>query len=290
MLATLAFTALLFVMALAAVNFQRQHQFQLRHLEARARADEAARGGMEVTLSKLCQHGEAALGEPGCDGSELVEISQVPPESLPSGVLHLRSCAQVAGTSVQEDALVQVPAELLANDFSSTAGEWSPLGVVLLGYYVLDARLSDRYSLAGDPDWNNYQAEFEALLSEGTGLGFLVRASRTDSGLQGYRLRVYPALDGSRYRLTRLKDGRETFLVETRGSPLEGLDLQRRYRIKVQHELLEIEVDGRQVLSFRDPDPISRGAIGLDPSLGTVMMLDSVRVWRDFEILARWRS
>ncbi len=285
MATTIAVGALVFLLSLWAVQFQTRHQFLVRGLEQSWQAELAAQAGLERAMRNLKRGTPVSPSERL--GSALVTVEEVDPgRPRPEGVLHLRCRATQNRMVAVEEALVRAPRVLFTEEFDGDADGWAPLAVVGLGYYILDFNLGATYSLAGDPNWDDYVAEFEALLSKGTGLGVLVRATPQGAGYEGYRVR-WTALPPS-VTLTRVTQRGEVLLAR-RNTPLLDLNLRHHYRVRVHQDQIEVEVDGAQVMEVTDPDPLARGSVGVEPAPGGVVLLDRVEVRSEFEVLSRWR-
>lgn len=285
MLTTLVVGALVFLLALGANRFQTRHQFLTRGLEQSWQTQESARAGLERALRQVKAHQDAAVQkELGNTTVTVTEVAQG--RDRPEGVLHLRSTAQSRRLRSTEEALVRQPRVLLSEDFNGSADGWSPPAVVGLGFYILDTQLGVSHSLAGDPDWDDYVAEFDALLSQGLGLGVLVRATPVAGGYQGYRVR-WTSLP-PRVTLTRVGPDGEVVLAQHTTALLD-LNLSHRYRVRARRDTLEVEIDGILLFQVTDPEPILTGAVGVEPILGSVVLLDRVEVRTEFEVLARWK-
>lgn len=303
LLLTLVLVALLFSLGLAVVQFCTHHQQWVRKAEGIALARRAAGGGIHLAIARLSQDSSWRAGLVDFSiGEAVVNLSfdrdsrvNASPHSeveadgriLPPYCAHLVSHASARGCQATCEAIVSLPQVLYQNDFDSSASEWSQglLGpVVAAGYYVLDLSLLQFNSLAGDADWSDYEAEFVATLSQPTGLGFLVRASGPPNRPTAY-LAEYQLLRGG-YSLYRLQDGVPTRLA-TAPAPLSGLT--HTYTFRAIGSDLVFGVDGREVLKYHDEVPLSRGRIGIQPLLGTVVLVDSVRVRQGLGVRAQWR-
>ena len=303
LLLTLVVVGLLFSLGLGVVQFSTQQQQWVRKAESLALARRAAQGGLQIAMARLSRDADwreglvdMPMGEAVVnlrfDQDSRINASANPttePDGriLPPWSAHLVCHGQARGSEAVSEALISLPQVLYENDFSRTASEWSQslLGpIVLLGYYVLDVNLLQWTSLTGDPNWSDYEAEFVATLSQPTGLGFLVRASGPPNRPTGY-LMDYQLLKGG-YSLYRLDNGTPSRLAFV---PAALVGLSHTYTLRVQGPELTFSVDGHQVLSFRDQDPITQGGIGIQPLLGTVVLIDSVRVRQFFGVRAQWR-
>lgn len=298
-----------FLLSIAALDFMHSHRSMTRKAETSARALEASRAGLSLAIAHL----RVDPGwQEGFDGLELVSDTRCslqfsgPERSrhshepgarpLPPASVLLVSRGQSGPEVVYSEAVVTLNTTLLENDFNLDANEWqqsSNLPVVALGHYVLDLGVP-LTSMAGDEAWSDYQADFEVLVPQGTGLGFLVRASGPAHSITGYLI-DYQFLDdplrGGSFRLFRLEDGHQTELARVSQSLGIAwlLGLKHQYQIRVQGGDLRFAVDGETILEFRDPNPIRQGRIGLRPLLGTVVLVDRVRVQSLFQVVSQWR-
>lgn len=299
----------IFFLSLAIMDFLQAHRTMLRKAESSALALEASRAGLSLAIAHLRANPEWREGFQAVElvpetqswlqfsGSERSWSSQDPgPRCLPPGSVHLICRGQNAQSTVYSEAVVALNTTLLENDFDSHANEWQQtanLPIVASGHYVLDLGLQ-LSSLAGDEAWADYQAEFEVLIPQGTGVGFFIRATGSPHQLKGY-LMDYQLLDdplrGGTFRLFRLDKGRQTELARaSRGRDLGWfLGVKHQYRLRAQGGDLRLVVDGETVLEFRDPEPIRNGRIGIRPLLGTVVLVDRVCVQSLFQVVSQWK-
>ncbi|MCA9790176.1 MAG: hypothetical protein KC910_00215 [Candidatus Eremiobacteraeota bacterium] len=297
LIAVVAMTAVLFVFSLTVVNFHRSRSQLFRKAESTARAREAARAGMNQGLAALSREPDAA---PAFGPSPILPeatASLVTLERTSEGLVRLQSTGVSGSSRIIEEALVSPTHTVFLNEFDRDASQWQQsfgIPVVVAGHYVLDVGLFDMLTTAGDPDWKNYTADFKALLSQGLGLGMLVRVKSDADGLDAYRADFVPDLLGGRFRLTRIENDMAAVVAERRLADtglglLFALNLWHDFRLTAADDRLTLKVDGSEVLTYQDPDPLPSGAIGVQPALGTIMLLDRVEVIAHQEVLARWR-
>lgn len=290
-------TGVLFLFALTVVNFHRARTQLFRKAESTARAREAARAGMNWGLAALSREPESspAFGpSPILPGAEATLVTL---ERTTEGLVRLQSTGTAGTSQVVEEALISPSHTVLLNEFDRDASQWQQsfgIPVVVGGHYLLDVGLFNLITTAGDPEWKNYTADFRALLSQGLGLGMLVRVTSDADGLDAYRADFLPDLTGGRFRLTRIEDNfpqvvAEKRLTESGLGLLFALNLWHDFRLTAADDRLTLKVDGTEVLSYQDPDPLPSGGIGVQPALGTIMLLDRVEVIAHQEVLARWR-
>ncbi|MBI3926691.1 MAG: hypothetical protein HY319_14215 [Armatimonadetes bacterium] len=320
LLVTLGVLALLFCLGTAVVGFSTAHQSLVRKAEERARAAESARAGVEVAIARLradpnwkegfrdqavMEAGFASLQfEPGDIPQSIHNGAGVEPvpgwdrRTVPTGTVHL-VCEGRSGTSrALVQALVGVESILLDDQFDSGAPGWtSPNGslpLVILGFYLLELGGGGSV-LAGSEHWSDYEAEFVARLSQGTGLGFLARATGPPEAPDGY-LAAYELTTDSfaLHRMVAGLRGPALVVVPRADTALAGswlVTLDHTYRLRVEAETVSWWVDGVQVLTFKDEQaPRMMGRIGVHPGLGAVVLLDRVQVRALFGVRSIWRG
>lgn len=270
----------LFSLGLAVVHFMTSHRQLVRKAEDTALAREASRSGIEVAIAELRQDADWRAG---FQGREYVPGTQadLTVQEEPQG-LHLICLARAQQANARYEAIVQPERVALHNDFSSGADEWQQPGglpLALLGYYLLNLGLpGDVY--AGDPNWTDYEAEFQVLLGQATSLGLLVRSTG-----QGAYLVDYNLLRGS-LQLAKVEGGTTTVLAE---QARRDLQLPHTFKIRAEGPYLSVSLDGQEALTFHDEQPLARGRIGLRPLLGAVTLVDEVTVRTLFQVVSRWR-
>lgn len=270
----------LFVLGLALVHFMTAHHSLLRKAEDTARAREASRAGVDYALAQL-------RGDPdwrqGFSGLEPLPgtVANLTVQEQGSG-LKLLCQARANQTSAAYAAMVRPASVLLDNDFSRGASEWyqpGSLPVVLLGFYLLNLSLEGE-AAAGDPLWTDYEAEFEVLLPQATGIGLVVRENPVGDYLVDYSL-----LRGS-VQLVKEFNGTRRVLAE---APRRDLQLPHNFRIRADRADLTVHLDGEKVLTYRDPEPLRNGRIAIRPLLNLVTLIDRVTVRQIFQVTAQWR-
>ncbi|MFN8609721.1 MAG: hypothetical protein U0931_19435 [Vulcanimicrobiota bacterium] len=280
LLMAIGLMATLFVLGLALVHFMTAQQSLLRKAEDTARAREASRAGVDFGLAQLrrdptWREGFTNLSPlPGTAANLTVE---------PLGQqLRLTCRGQCNQTSALYAAMVTPASLLYHNDFSRDASGWAQPGalpVVLLGYYLLNLSLAGEAS-AGDPLWTDYEAEFEVLLPQATGIGLVVRESPVGDYLVDYNL-----LRGS-LQLLKEHDGTRELLGEV---ARRDLQLPHNFRIRAQQADLTVWLDGQKILTCKDPKPLKNGRIAIRPLLNLVTLVDEVSVRQIFQVTAQWR-
>jgi hypothetical protein len=310
LLLTIGLVGLLFALGLAVVQFATHHQQWVRKAESEALAREAARGGLHTALARVAADpswregldeiavgaGTASLTFSGSNGvpastanSGTSALQGDGGRTVPAGALHLICRGRSGASTAWEEAIVAPPGLLYENDFSSNAAEWTQSilqPIVLAGHYVLSLNL-ELTAMTGADTWRDYEAEFQAQVTQGTGLGFLVRASGAPSTPSGY-LVDFQLLDG-RFHLYKLQDGQPTLLRQAPGGLGNLLGLSHTYVVRAQGPTITVTVDGSELFSYTDPSPIENGAIGIRPLLGSVALIDSVRVRQLFQVVSTWR-
>lgn len=276
----IALIGTLFVLALALVHFMTAHRSLLRKAEDTALAREASRAGLEYALAQLrtdpgWRRGFTGLQAlPGTVGNLTVQEQGLQ--------LKLLSQAQANQTTATYAAMVRPASILLHNDFSRGASEWyqpGSLPVVLLGYYLLNLSLEGEVA-AGDPLWTDYEAEFEVLLPQATGIGLVVRENPVGDYLVDYSL-----LRGT-VQLIKEYNGSRRILAEI---PRRDLQLPHNFKIRADRADLTVSLDGQKVLSYRDAEPLKNGRIAIRPLLNLVTLVDEVTVRQIFQVTAQWR-
>ncbi len=270
----------LFVLGLALVHFMTAQQQLLRKAEDTARAREASRAGVDWAIAQLRSDPSWRKG--------FSNLSPVPGTAAnltvqPQGQLLKLTCQGTCNqTSELYAALVHPAGVLYHNDFSQDAAGWAQPGsvpVVLLGYYLLNLSLSGEAS-AGDPLWSDYEAEFEVLLPQATGIGLVVRESPAGDYLVDYSL-----LRGS-VQLVKEENGQRQLVAEV---PRLDLQLPHNFKIRAQQADLTVWLDGQKVLSYHDPQPLKNGRIAIRPLLNLVTLVDEVTVRQIFQVTSQWR-
>ena len=67
------------------------------------------------------------------------------------------------------------------------------------------------------------------------------------------------------------------------------LNLEHVYEVTIQDNQLTLNVDGKRILSWKDEErSFPRGRVGLQPLLGTVLLVDDVKVESLFRVRSRW--
>ncbi|MBS2040044.1 hypothetical protein JST97_33970 [bacterium] len=270
----------LFVLGLALVHFMTAQHWLLRKAEDTARAREASRAGVDYGIARLRENPDWREGfsnlvaVPGT----LAKLTVEPQADL----LKLNCQATCNQTEAQYCALVRPASLLYHNDFSRDASGWAQPGslpIVLLGYYLLNLSLAGEAS-AGDPLWTDYEAEFEVLLPQATGIGLVVRESPAGDYLVDYSL-----LRGS-LQLVKQNNGSRSLLAET---PRRDLQLPHNFRIRAEQAELTVWLDGQKALAYRDPQPLKNGRIAIRPLLNLITLVDEVTVRQTFQVRAQWR-
>ena len=276
----IALIGTLFVLGLALVHFMTAQQSLLRKAEDTARAREASRAGVDYAIAQL-------RGDPTWRKG-FTNLSPVPGTAANLTVQTQGESLKLTcqGTSNQTSelytAVVRPASVLYHNDFSRDADGWAQPGslpLVLLGYYLLNLSLSGEAS-AGDPLWTDYEAEFEVLLPQATGIGLVVRESPAGDYVVDYSL-----LRGT-VQLLKEESGHRQVVAE---APRRDLQLPHNFKIRAQQADLTVWLDGAKVLSYRDPQPLKNGRIAIRPLLNLVTLVDEVTVRQIFQVTAQWR-
>lgn len=281
-----------------------------RSAEHSARALEAARSGLALAVAELAEDPgwhqeldvelpsagrarlsftseELAISTSNALGSETLETEAG--RLLPPATVHL-VCTGTSGLRrAIYEAIVSVPTVLLDSTFDLGTEGWTSafnLPVALAGMLVLDA--GPGVILAGSEEWTDYRAEFVAVLSQGTGIGFLVRATGPHQSPTGYRLRY--VLLGNSLVLEKLVDGTVQETMASAPAPPGYLaGLSHTYTIVVRDDQLTVEVDGQAVLETRDEEePLLTGRVGVAPLLDTIALVDRVTVTSLLEVRTQW--
>jgi len=280
LLMAIGLIAVLFLLGLALVHFMTAQHSLLRKAEDTALAREASRAGVDYAIAQL-------RGDPSWRKG-FSNLSPVPATAANLTVqvqgdkLKLLCQGQANQTTAFYAALVQPGSILLHNDFSRGASEWAQPGslpIALLGFYLLNLSLDGEAS-AGDPLWTDYEAEFEVLLPQATGIGLVVRESPAGDYLVDYSL-----LRGS-VQLVKEFNGTRQVLAEARRRDLQ---LPHNFKIRADQADLTVSLDGEKVLTFHDPEPLKNGRIAIRPLLNLVTLVDEVTVRQTFRVTAQWR-
>ncbi|MBX3170028.1 MAG: hypothetical protein KF760_21665 [Candidatus Eremiobacteraeota bacterium] len=272
--------ATLFLLGLALVHFMTAQRSLLRKAEDTSLAREASRAGVDFALAQLradpaWRQGFAGLSAMPGTAANLTVQEQ-------GDQLKLLCQARANDTSAAYAALVRPARVLLHNDFTHEASQWSQPGslpVVLLGYYLLNLSLQGEAS-AGDPLWTDYEAEFEILLPQATGIGLVVRESPAGDYLVDYSL-----LRGS-VQLIKERNGSRQVVAEV---ARRDLQLPHNFKIRAEQADLTVSLDGQKLLTYRDPEPLKNGRIAIRPLLNLVTLVDEVTVRQIFRVTAQWR-
>lgn len=280
LLMAISLMATLFLLGLALVHFMTAQRSLLRKAEDTSLAREASRAGVDFALAQLRKDPAWRQG--------FVSLSPLPSTVANLTVeeqgdqLKLLCQARANDTSAAYAAMVRPAGVLLHNDFTVDASPWSQPGslpIVLLGFYLLNLSLEGEAS-AGDPLWTDYEAEFEVLLPQATGIGLVVRESPAGDYVVDYSL-----LRGS-VQLIKELNGIRKVVAEV---PRRDLQLPHNFKIRAQQAELTVSLDGRKILSYRDPEPLKNGRIAIRPLLNLVTLVDKVTVRQIFQVTAQWR-
>lgn len=315
--------ALMFLSGIAAVSIGSQDALQQRQLEKLLQARCAADVGVAEAMNKLSV-------EPGFDGSldkivggggeynldlgaatglnnlEGQKATQVDGRVIPAGTACLRSEGSQDGMGAESCAIVSMGGVLFDDDFSRPAPGWESnhpnLTVYLLGKWVLDLKLlTQTYLAKGDESWRNYTMEATVLLSQGSNMGFVVRASGAPNKMSGYVVGyslLEDLLHGGTFYLNRMENGKMVERVQQRPASSSGLlgglgwllNIYHTYRITVKNNTIVATVDGKEIINAEMTKPIKAGKVGILPGLASLMLLDRVTVRSIPEVRARWRS
>lgn len=276
----IALIATLFLLGLALVHFMTAQRSLLRKAEDTSLAREASRAGVDFALARL--RGDPSWREGFTQLNPIAGTVANLTMQEQGNQLKLLCQARANDTSAAYAALVSPARVLLHNDFSRDASQWSQPGslpVVLLGFYLLNLSLQGEAS-AGDPLWTDYEAEFEVLLPQATGIGLVVRESPAGDYLVDYSL-----LRGS-VQLIREFNGSRRVVAEV---ARRDLQLPHHFRIRAEQADVTVSLDGQKMLSYRDPEPLKNGRIAIRPLLNLVTLVDSVTVRQIFRVTAQWR-
>ena len=276
----IALIGILFVLGLALVYFMTAQRSLLRKAEDTALAREASRAGVDYALAQL--RGDPAWRR-GFSGLATVPGTAANLTVQEQGrQLKLLCQGQSNQTTASYAALVRPAAVLMHDDFTGGASNWSQPGslpVVLLGYYLLNLSLQGEAS-AGDPLWTDYEAEFEVLLPQATGIGLVVRESPAGDYVVDYSL-----LRGSVQLIKEFNGTRQVVAQVLR----RDLQLPHNFKIRAEKADLTVSLDGEKVLTYRDPEPLKNGRIAIRPLLNLVTLVDEVTVRQIFQVTAQWR-
>jgi hypothetical protein len=173
------------------------------------------------------------------------------------------------------------------------------VSVEALGTLVIEDLVGGESLLFGSEDWRNQTWSGEVTLAQGTGIGFWVRARREGDTISGY-LVEYSLLDsptrGGTFRISRVDQGVSQSLNKKYGSDLGigGLawliGIQHSFTVGADQERISLEVDGREILTAEDPDPIRGGKFGYKPGLAGIVLVHSARVDNLIEIRSLCRT
>ncbi len=323
LLFVLGIGSLIFLAAIASVSLSSQETFQQRFSENGAKAVALADTGLAKSIGHLLENAEWSEGfrEEANEGGvysvsfgENASLNNLRGDSpverdgqtIPIGTAYLESTGQYGSRSVTSSALVSTGELLFEDHFTTNADGWNSnqpgLTVVLLGQWILDLSVTPQVRLfKGDESWHNYTFEADVLLTQGTGLGLLVRVTgdvnSPNAYLVGYSLLEAPERGGT-FHLDRIENGMVVERIQTKRGDEVGivglsawlLNVSHTYRIAVRDNALTAEVDGREVLKAILSDPLNEGRIGFQPSLLSVLLVDRVTVRTLPEVRARWRE
>ncbi len=313
LLAVIGFGSLLFVLGLGLVSAATTEQRLVRSAEHAVRSSEAARSGIALATDMLLEDPAWTVGlEHEFEATGLARVtfeadgSGLPTSTnnalgestiqgeggrlVPPGTAHLICLGRSGERRTTVESLVALPVELLNSTFELGAQGWrSSLGLPIAvgGLLLVDIGLGT--IMAGDDSWSNYEAEFVALLSQGTGVALLVRANGPPDSPSGYRLRYELLQD--RLHLEKLVDGVVTDTLHSTPPFSEGLllGLFQSYRLTVKDKTIKVTVNGVERFTVEDPlDPILTGGVGVQPFLATVILLERVTVTSLFEVRSTW--
>lgn len=271
---------ILFVLGLALVYFMTAQRSLLRKAEDTSLAREASRAGVDFALAQLRSDPTWRRGFTGLSPIPGTAANLTVHEQ--GGQLKLLCQARANETTATYAALVRPATILMHNDFSRDAANWSQPGslpIVLLGYYLLNLSLQGEAS-AGDPLWTDYEAEFELLLPQATGIGLVVRESPAGDYVVDYSL-----LRGSVQLIKEFAGSRQLVAEVTR----RDLRLPHHFKIRAEQADLSVSLDGEKILTYRDPEPLQNGRIAIRPLLNLVTLVDEVTVRQIFRVTAQWR-
>ncbi len=271
---------ILFVLGLALVYFMTAQRSLLRKAEDTSLAREASRAGVDFALAQLRRDPAWRQGFSGLNPITGTSANLTVQEQ--GNQLKLLCQGKSNETTAAYAALVRPATVLLHDNFSSNASNWyqpGSLPVVLLGYYLLNLSLQGEAS-AGDPLWTDYEAEFEVLLPQATGIGLVVRESPAGDYVVDYSL-----LRGSLQLIKEFNGTRQLVAEVAR----RDLQLPHNFKIRAIQADLTVSLDGQKVLTYRDPQPLKNGRIAIRPLLNLVTLVDEVTVRQIFQVTAQWR-
>lgn len=315
--------ALMFLAGIAAVSISSEDALEQRYLEKSLQARCAADVGLAEAMGKLTKDPgfEGSLDKVLDDGGEYNldfhsntglnnlkgnEPSQVDGRVIPAGTACIRSEGSQEGLGAESCAIVSLGGVLFDDDFSGPAPGWDSnkpnLTVYLLGKWVLDLKLiTQTYLMKGDEKWRNYTMEATVLLSQGSNMGFVVRATGEPDKMSGYVVGyslLEDLLHGGTFYLNRMENGRMVERVQQRPASKSGLlgglgwllNIYHTYRITVKDNTIVATVDGKEIVNAEMTKPIKAGRVGILPGLASLMLLDRVTVRSVPEIRSRWRN
>ncbi len=210
------------------------------------------------------------------------------------GTRSIITAAVGAGENVRTDDY-----SLLALDLEFDGSELS-LSVEALGQLLIENLGSSESSvLFGSEDWRNHTFTSDVLLTQGTFVGFWVRARRGPEGITGY-LASYSLLEhplqGGTFRIDKVEGNNVERLGEKQGFELGIgglawlLGVVHRVEVGAEQERIWLRVDGRDVLEVQDPEPLRGGKTGYKTGIASLMLVNQTAVDNVIEIRSLCRK
>lgn len=210
------------------------------------------------------------------------------------GTRSIITAAVGAGENVRTDDY-----SLLALDLDFDAGELN-VSLEALGQLLIENLGSSESSvLFGSDDWRNHTFTSDVLLTQGTFMGFWIRARRGPDGITGY-LASYSLLEhplqGGTFRIDKVEGSTVQRLGERKGFELGLgglawlLGVVHRIEVGAEQERIWLRVDGREVLEVQDPEPLRGGKSGYKTGIASLMLVNQTTVDNVIEIRSLCRK
>lgn len=245
----------------------------------RLKTDMRALEEVQVQLDQRLQQGPV---ESEKDYIELESKSQI------DGTLSTITAAVGVGENIRTDNY-----SLLSADLEFDSGELS-VSLEALGQLVIRNLGSAESSvLLGSEDWRNHTFTSDVILSQGSFMGFWIRARKGPDGITGY-LASYSLLEhplqGGTFRIDKVEGTSVERLGERKGFELGLgglawlLGIVHRIEVGAEQERIWLRVDGRDVLEVQDPDPIRGGKSGYKTGIAGILLVNQTAVDNIIEI------